>query len=116
MARLNNGIPTKDYLARELRGIASKASPDNAAKYESLALRAETGEFDDYADIHICGPTALREELNKAGFTKFALRVANGEFDATFEESESWARSQTDPNVVGIMETMGIGPNRKADN
>jgi hypothetical protein len=28
-----------------------------------------------------------------AGFTKFAARVANGEFDATKEESDEWARS-----------------------
>lgn len=65
----------------------------NAAKYETLAVRAEAGEFDDYADIHVCPITQLYIELNAAGFTKFAARVANGEFDATKEESDEWARS-----------------------
>lgn len=115
MARPDNGIPTKDYLASELRAVAERASPANAAKYETLARSAETGEFDDYADVHVCGPTALYSELMKHGFTKFAQRVADGEFDATFAESEEWARSQTDPESIRIMEAMGIAPDRSKD-
>ena len=84
---------TRDYLAHELRAVAAKASPPNAAKYEALARRAETGEFDDYGDVHVCGPTALHGELTRAGFTKFAARVAAGEFDATKAESDAWAAS-----------------------
>lgn len=84
---------TKDKLARELRLVAEKASPDHAAKYEALATRAETGEFDDYASVHVCGPTALYHALMDHGFEKFAKRVANGEFDATIEESDEWAAS-----------------------
>ncbi len=86
-------MPTKEYLAQELRKVAEKASPENAAKYEGLAARAETGEFDDYADTYVCPITALHLILLKMGFTKFAARVANGEFDATKEESDAWARS-----------------------
>lgn len=115
MARPDNGIPTKDYLAAELRAVAEKASPSNAAIYEALAKRAETGEFDDFADVHVCGPTALYDELVKVGFTKFASRVLNGEFDATFAESEAWARSQTDPEVVKTMTDLGIAPDRSKD-
>ena len=106
---------TKTRLAAELRAIAAKASPDNAAKYEALARRAETGEFDDYAGVHVCGPTALYQELQAAGFTKFAARVANGEFDASYAESEEWARSQTDPEIIAMMDAMGIGPDRSKD-
>lgn len=106
---------TKIRLAHELRSVAAKASPENAAKYEALAKRAETGEFDDYGDVHICGPTALHQELMAAGFTKFAARVANGEFDASQAESEAWARSQTDPHVIALMEIMGIAPDRSKD-
>lgn len=84
---------TRDKLAAELRKVAAIASPDHAAKYEAFAVRALTGEFDDYADVHVCGPTQLHAELSAAGFTKFAGRVANGEFDATKEESDEWARS-----------------------
>lgn len=103
---------TKTRLAAELRAVAAKASTDNAAKYEALARRAETGEFDDYADVHVCGPTALHGELLRQGFTKFAARVADGEFDASQDESEEWARSQTNPQIVAMMAAMGIGPDR----
>jgi hypothetical protein len=84
---------TRDKLASELRKIATQASPANAARYEAFAKRAETGEFDDYADTYTCPITQLHSELSAAGFTKFAARVANGEFDATKEESDEWARS-----------------------
>lgn len=86
-------LRTRDKLAAELRKVAAIASPDNAAKYEAFAKRAETGEFDDYADTYVCPITQLYSELTAAGFTKFAARVANGEFDATKEESDEWARS-----------------------
>lgn len=107
--------PTKTRLAAELRAVAAKASPDNAATYEALAQRAETGEFDDYADVHVCGPTALYHELMRHGFTKFAARVAGGEFDASEDESEEWARAQTDPQIIAMMEAMGIAPDRSKD-
>ncbi len=84
---------TRDKLAAELRKVAAIANPVNAAKYEAFAKRAETGEFDDYADTYACPITQLHNELRATGFTKFAQRVANGEFDATKEESDEWARS-----------------------
>lgn len=84
---------TRDRLAAALREVAAVASSENAAKYEAFAKRAETGEFDDYADTYACPITQLYTELVHAGFTKFAARVANGEFDATKEEADEWARS-----------------------
>ena len=84
---------TRDKLAAELRAVAAVASLGNAPKYEAFAKRAETGEFDDYADTYACPITQLYSELTAVGFTKFAARVANGEFDATKEESDEWARS-----------------------
>jgi hypothetical protein len=111
-----DATPRKAWLQdRRAKLVAAKASPENAAKYEALARRAETGEFDDYGDAHPCGPTALHGELIAAGFTKFAARVAHGEFDASPEESEAWARSQTDPKIIAMMEAMGIGPDRSKD-
>ena len=106
---------TKTRLAAELRKIADIASPQNAAAYRALADRAETGEVDDYNDTHVCGPTALYAELMRHGFTKFAARVESGEFDASLEESEAWARSQTDPQIIAMMHAMGIGPDRIKD-
>lgn len=86
-------MPTRLRLAAALREAAAQAQPYNAAKYEAFAKRAETGEFDDFADVHVCGPTQLHNELMAAGFTKFAARVRDGEFDATKEESDAWAAS-----------------------
>lgn len=106
---------TKDRLAAELRKVAAQCKESRAAQYEALAVRAATGEFDDYADVHACGPTALYLELRSFGALKFADRVASGEFDAGPEESEAWARSQTDPQVIALMEAMGIAPDRSKD-
>ena len=86
-------LRTREKLAAELRKVAAIASEHNAAKYEAFAKRAETGEFDDYAETYVCPITQLYSELTAAGFTKFAARVAIGEFDATKEESDEWARS-----------------------
>jgi hypothetical protein len=85
--------PTKTRLANELRAVAVIASSEHAAVYRQLADRAETGEFDDYADVHVCGPTALYSLLMQHGLAKFANRVASGEFDASHEESKAWANS-----------------------
>lgn len=112
---MTQSVATKDRLAAELRKVAATAPEHKAAVYEALAKRAETGEFDDYADVHVCGPTALHQLLVQNGLNRFAARVANGEFDASPEESEEWARRQTDPTVVGLMQTLGIGPNRRGD-
>jgi hypothetical protein len=84
---------TSERLAAELRKVAAKASKQNAPIYEHLAQRAATGEFDDYASTYDCPITELHRILTAYGFTKFAERVANGEFDATKEESDEWARS-----------------------
>jgi|WetSurMetagenome_2_1015567.scaffolds.fasta_scaffold00191_53 hypothetical protein len=90
---MTNTKTTRTRLANELREVAKMANATNAEKYEAFAKRAETGEFDDYADTHVCPVTQLYTELMAAGFTKFASRVADGEFDATKEESDVWAMS-----------------------
>ena len=112
---MDEATATKTRLAAELRIVAKKAGPANSKAYHALADRAETGEFDDYADVHLCGPTALYYELKTHGFDKFAHRVADGEFDATLDESEEWTRSQTDPETVAIMQAMGLGADRAGD-
>jgi len=92
---------TRDKLAAELRKVV--ASPENAAKYEAFAKRAEAGEFDDYADTYDCPVTQLYRELRAAGFSKFAARVGRGEFDATKEESDEWARSASGQEAAKML-------------
>lgn len=104
---------TRDKLAAELRKIAAQVSPENAVGYEAFAKRAETGEFDDYANTYVCPITQLWTELKGAGFTKFAARVANGEFDATKAESDEWARSPSGQDAAkkispGMREILGL--------
>lgn len=53
-------MPTRLRLAAALREAAAQAQPHNAAKYEAFAKRAETGEFDDFADVHVCGVPVRR--------------------------------------------------------
>jgi hypothetical protein len=106
-------MKTRDRLASELRKVAAIASPDNAAKYEAFAQRAETGEFDDYASTYVCPITQLHSELTAAGFNKFAARVADGEFDATKEESDEWANSPEGQAIAqnltpAMRETLGM--------
>jgi hypothetical protein len=102
---------TRDKLAAALREVAAKSR--HAEKYEWFARRAETGEFDDYADTYICPITQLHNELHTAGFHAFAQRVANGEFDATKEESDEWAASPAGQEALSqltpaLREAMGI--------
>lgn len=96
-------VPTRMRLAAELRKVAAQAGPENAAKYEAFAKRAETGEFDDYADTYVCPITQLNNELMAAGFTKFAARVRDGEFDATKEESDAWAMSPSGQETLKML-------------
>lgn len=96
-------MKTRDRLAAELRKIAELSGYGNAAKYEAFAVRAQTGEFDDYADTYTCPITQLYSELKAAGLTKFAARVADGEFDATKEESDEWARSPSGQEAARML-------------
>jgi hypothetical protein len=109
------GEPTRNRLARALRASALAVDPKDVAVMEHLAKRAEAGEYDDYSDAHVCGPTAIHQILLKIGKATLAARVAAGEFDATREESEEWARSVTDPETLRLMDALGLGPERSRD-
>jgi hypothetical protein len=105
---------TRDKLAAELR-TAGAMSRAHGVVYEAFALRAETGEFDDFSDTYDCPITQLYNELIAAGLVKFAKRVANGEFDATKEESDAWAASPEGQATMGLLrqpipERLGDGP------
>ena len=52
----------------------------------------------------------VRDQIAKAADAEAAW-----EFDATLEESQAWARAQTDPETIRIMAAKGIGPDRSKD-
>jgi len=84
-------------------GPATKATADRLVaaireynadgKHNKLMARAATGEFADYGDAHVCPITELHRLCRRYGLNELADRVANGEFDASPEESDEWARS-----------------------
>ncbi len=86
-------------------GPAAKATADRLAaaiaeynkdgKHDKLIARAASGEFGDYADTHACPITELHRLCKKYGLHELAERVANGEFDASKEESDEWAASES---------------------
>lgn len=98
---------TADRLAAAIREVATET------RHHRLAGRAATGEFGDYADTHVCPITELNRLCRQFGLHALADRVADGEFDASKEESDEWARSPSGQaiakdlspemrNVIGI--------------
>jgi hypothetical protein len=78
---------TAKRLAEAIRDAATEE------RHRRLADRAETGEFSDYSDAHACGITEAHRLCQQYGLGAIAQRLATGEFDATKEESDEWARS-----------------------
>jgi hypothetical protein len=77
---------SKDFLAQELRGAGLNTMADLAA----------TGYYHDFLSPLALPEITLAHDLAQAN-TPQALalrrRVINGEFDATKEESDEWAKS-----------------------
>lgn len=78
---------TADRLAAAIRESATET------RHHRLADRAAKGEFADYGDDHTCPITECHRLCRQYGLHSIADRLAAGEFDATKEESDEWARS-----------------------
>ena len=93
MQLINDCVLMYDTMKDKRIGRAEVIEKFGVPPEKVIEVQSLTGEFDDYADTYVCPVTQLYSELIAAGFIKFAARVANGEFDATKEESDEWARS-----------------------
>lgn len=91
------GPATKAAAERQAKAICEVASEP---RHFRLAERAEQGEFTDYADTHACPITELHRLCRQYGLHALADRVANGEFDATGEESDEWAKSSSGQDIA----------------
>lgn len=91
------GPATKAAAERQAKAIWEAASEP---RHFRLAERAEAGEFTDYSDTHACPITELHRLCRQYGLHSTAERIANGEFDATLEESNEWARSPSGQSVA----------------
>ena len=91
------GPATKAAAERQAAAIRAVATE---ARHHKLADRAATGEFTDYADTRACPITELHRLCRQYGLHAIAERVANGDFDATKEESDEWAKSASGQSIA----------------
>lgn len=91
------GPATKAAAERQASAIRAVATE---ARHHKLADRAAAGEFTDYADTHACPITELHRLCRQYGLHAIAERVANGDFDATKEESDEWAKSASGQDIA----------------
>jgi hypothetical protein len=91
------GPATKAAAERQAAAIREVATE---ARHHELADRAAAGEFTDYADGHTCPITELHRLCRQFGLNALADRVANGEFDATREESDEWTKSSSGQDIA----------------
>jgi hypothetical protein len=91
------GPATKAAAERQAAAIRAVATE---ARHHKLADRAAAGEFTDYADTHACPITELHRLCRQYGLHAIAERVANGDFDATKEESDEWAKSASGQDIA----------------
>lgn len=76
--------PTTEKLARALE-------ENNAPK--EIVNKARAGYYDDYKSPLAFPEMQLVEDARAAGLERIVNGVMNGEWDATKEESDEWARS-----------------------
>lgn len=94
---INWGPATKAAAERQAEAIRAVATEP---RHHRLADRATSGEFTDYADTHVCPITELYSLCHQYGLHALAERVANGDFDATAEESDEWAKSESGQSIA----------------
>ena len=75
------------------RLVAAIDEYNTDGKHDKLRARAASGEFSDNGDAHACPITELHRLCKRYSLNALAERVADGEFDASGEESNEWARS-----------------------
>jgi hypothetical protein len=75
------------------RLVAAISAYNKDGKHDKLMARAATGEFGDYNDTHVCPITELHTLCRRYGLSELAARVADGEFDASKEDSLDLVRT-----------------------
>lgn len=90
--------PHTKAAADKLAAAIAAYNPDG--KHDKLIARAAAGEFTDYSDAHACPITELHRLCRKYGLNELADRVADGEFDATKDESEEWMKSSSGQDIA----------------
>lgn len=92
---------TSEFLATEL----------DKAGLPDLAIRARRDEFHDFLSPHTFPELTLVEALRIAGTPEaiaIRTRVIDGEFDASTEESDDWARSPEGQEMLSMLTGKGL--------
>ena len=84
--RKERPLPTTEKLARALEA-------EKDPRLEQMIERARAGYYDDYKSELTFPIRTLVEDLGDLGKWDLVRRAMAGEFDATREESDEWARS-----------------------
>lgn len=73
--------------------LVTALEAEHSPKLDAILRRAKRDEYNDYFSESATPITDLVRALQKAGFPALAQRAMVGEFDATQEESDEWAKS-----------------------
>ena len=84
------------------------------AGLEDMADKARTGYYHDYLSPLAMPSVQLLNDLKKHGKTQLIKRHMNGEFDASPEESDDWAKSDEGKAIASelgpeISKILGMG-------
>lgn len=82
-------IPTTERLARALEEKLDLPLPG----LRDMIRKARDGYYDDFKSPIAMPCLQLYSDLQALGLGEMAARAANGEWDATKEESDAWAAS-----------------------
>ena len=87
------------------------AALKKAGAPSDMIIYAESGGYNDYKSQSATPCVDLVNALAKHGLFGLQKRALSGEFDATKEESEAWAKEmQNDPQMGPLLKQMGLGP------
>ena len=82
-------MKTKERLALVLESLGRS----------EMAAEARTGRYDDFESDSVTPIMDLVRDLQALGHDDVAGRAMDGEWDATKDESEAWARSEDGRNT-----------------
>jgi hypothetical protein len=80
-------------LPTSTKRLVTALEAEHSPKLAAVLRRAKRNEFNDFLSESATPCIDLVMALEKAGFRALANRARNGEFDATKEESDAWAKS-----------------------
>lgn len=96
---------TKERLALVLEGIGQPG----------MAAEARRGRYDDFESDSATPIMDLVRDLHAVGHHDIARRAIEGEWDATSEEADAWARSEDGENTFDLRGGLGDGSRAARD-